>query len=84
MSFEDPRPEVSAFDQAFRSEYGYAPRTVAALAHDAEKLLFQAMQEAGTTDTGMVKTKLAAISFQGVIGSLFDDVSRKPVKSAAE
>jgi hypothetical protein len=82
LSFEDPRPEVSAFDQAFRSEYGYAPDAIAALAYDAAKLLFQAMQEAGTTDTAVVKTKLAAISFQGVTGSLFYDVSHNPAKSA--
>ncbi len=83
LSFEDPRPEVSAFDLAFRGQYGYAPHTVAALAYDAAKLLFQAMQEAGTTDTAVVKTQLAAISFQGVTGSLFYDAGHNGVKSAA-
>jgi branched-chain amino acid transport system substrate-binding protein len=83
MSFEDPRPEVSAFDQAFRSQYGYAPDTIAALAYDAAKLLFQAMGEAGTTDTAVVKTKLAAISYHGITGSLFYDLSHNAVKSAA-
>lgn len=83
LSFEDPRPEVSAFDQEFRSMYGYAPDTIAAMAYDAAKLLFQAMQEAGTTDTAVVKTKLAAISFQGVSGSLSYDAYHNPIKSAA-
>jgi branched-chain amino acid transport system substrate-binding protein len=83
MSFEDPRPEVSAFAQAFTSQYGHAPDTVAALAYDAANLLFQAMQEAGTTDTAAVKTTLAAINFQGVTGSLFYDTSHNGIKSAA-
>ena len=58
------------------------PHTSAALAYDAANLLFQAMGEAGTTDTAVVKTKLAAISFQGVSGTLFYDQSHNAVKSA--
>jgi branched-chain amino acid transport system substrate-binding protein len=81
-SSEDPRPEVTAFNQAFKGQYGYAPNAIAALAYDAAKLLFQAMGEAGTTDTAVVKTKLAAISYQGVSGSLFYDQSHNAVKSA--
>jgi branched-chain amino acid transport system substrate-binding protein len=83
MSYEDPRPEVSAFIQAFTDRYGYPPpHTSAALAYDAANLLFQAMQEAGTADTAVVKTKLAAIAFQGVSGTLFYDQSHNAVKSA--
>ena len=83
MSYEDPRPEVSAFIQAFTDRYGYAPpHTSAALAYDAANLLFQAMGEAGTADTAVVKTKLAAISYQGVSGTLFYDQSHNAVKSA--
>ena len=82
MSYLDPRPEVEAFVQAFEARYGYTPHTSAALAYDAANLLFQAMSEAGTTDTAMVKTKLAAISFQGVSGTLFYDQSHNTIKSA--
>jgi branched-chain amino acid transport system substrate-binding protein len=82
MSYEDPRLEVSAFVQAFLDRYGYKPHTSAALAYDAANLLFQAMGEAGTTDTAVVKTKLAAISFQGVSGTLFYDQSHDAIKSA--
>ena len=83
MSYEYSRPEVSAFIQAFTDRYGYAPpHTSAALAYDAANLLFQAMGEAGTTDTAVVKTKLAAISYQGVTGSLFYDQSHNAIKSA--
>lgn len=83
LSFEDPRSEVSAFDQAFRSRYDYAPDVIAALAYDAAKLLFQAMQEANTADTAVVKTKLAGITFNGVTGKLFYDASHNPIKSVA-
>ncbi len=84
MSYEDPRPEVSAFIQAFTDRFGHAPpHTTAALAYDSANLLFQAMGEAGTTDTTVVKTKLAAIAFQGVSGTLFYDQSHNAVKSAA-
>ena len=82
FSFEDPRPEVSAFDRAFRSQYGYAPDAKAALAYDAAKLLFQAMREAGTADTAAVKTKLEGISYQGVTGTLYYDADHNPIKSA--
>jgi branched-chain amino acid transport system substrate-binding protein len=82
ISYQDPRPEVSAFVQVFESRYGYAPHTSAALAYDSANLLFQAMGEAGTTDTAVVKTKLAAIAFQGVSGTWFYDQSHNAVKSA--
>ena len=82
MSYEDPRPEVGAFVQAFEARYGYMPHTSAALAYDSANLLFQAMGEAGTTDTAVVKTKLAAITFQGVSGTLFYDQSHNAIKSA--
>ena len=61
---------------------GYTPHTSAALAYDSANLLFQAMGEAGTTDTAVVKTKLAAITFQGVSGTLFYDQSHNAIKSA--
>jgi branched-chain amino acid transport system substrate-binding protein len=83
FSFEDPRPEVGAFDLAFRVRYGYAPNVAAALAYDAARLLFQAMQEAGTTDTAAVKTKLAAIAYYGVTGTIYFDANHNPIKSAA-
>ena len=83
MSFEDPRPEVSAFNQAFTSQYGYAPDVIAALAYDAAKLTFQGIVEAGTTDTEVVKTNLASISYQGVTGSLWYDSNHNAIKSVA-
>lgn len=83
MSFEDPRPEVSVFAQAFRSRYGYAADVIAALAYDAARLLFQAMQEAGTTDTVAVKTELEAITYHGVTGTVHFDADHNPSKSAA-
>jgi branched-chain amino acid transport system substrate-binding protein len=83
FSLEDPRPEVSAFDQAFRSQYGAAPDTIAALAYDAARLLFQAMSEANTVDTAVVKSRLAAIAFRGVTGTLFYDAQHNPIKSVA-
>ena len=82
LSFEDPRPEVAAFEQAFTARFAAPPTYIAALAYDSAKLLFQAMQEAGTTDTAAVQAQLEAISFQGVTGSLFYDVSHNPAKSA--
>lgn len=83
FSFEDPRPEVNAFSQAFWSRYGYSPDVLAALAYDSAKLLFQAIREANTVDTTVVKTRLAAITFRGVTGSLFYDASHNPIKSVA-
>jgi branched-chain amino acid transport system substrate-binding protein len=82
MSYEDPRPEVSAFVQAYTARYGYAPDTIAALAYDAAKIVFQAISQAGTTDTVLVKTILTSISFQGVTGSLYYDPSHNPIKTS--
>jgi branched-chain amino acid transport system substrate-binding protein len=83
MSYEDPRPEVAAFDQAFNNKYGYAPDTIAALAYDAARLVLQGIVQAGNADPVVVKTILASISFQGVTGSLYYDPSHNPIKSAA-
>jgi branched-chain amino acid transport system substrate-binding protein len=82
FSLEDPRPEVQAFEQAFRAAYGHTPDTIAALAYDSARLLFQAMIEAGTIDPTAVKTKLANISFRGVTGSLIYDGYHNPIKPA--
>jgi branched-chain amino acid transport system substrate-binding protein len=83
FSLEDPRPEVAAFDHAFRAAYGYPPDSAAALGYDSARLIFQALREAGTTDTATVKTKLAGIAYQGVTGSLIYDGNHNPFKSAA-
>jgi branched-chain amino acid transport system substrate-binding protein len=84
----DPRPEVQNFIKAygdkFKDDSGNAkvPDALATLAYDAANLLLQAIQEAGSEDTGKVKDALVKIKFNGVSGLITFDAQNNPVKSA--
>lgn len=76
-------PEVQEFIAAFEEEYGHAPDTFAALAYDAANLVFQAIEDAGSTDHDAVTQAIAATTdFSGVTGTFAIDEEHNPVKPA--
>jgi branched-chain amino acid transport system substrate-binding protein len=82
-SAADPRPVVTNFLTKYRAEYGKAPDALAVLAYDATNVLLAAIEEAGSTDTTVVRDTLAGIQFEGVAGVITFDAQGDPIKTAA-
>jgi branched-chain amino acid transport system substrate-binding protein len=81
---EDPRPEVQDFIKHYQAEFGgRTPDSMAALGYDAAKLLFDAMDRAGSLKS---KDLAAAINstkeFKGVTGTITIDENRNAKKLA--
>ncbi|MEW5785964.1 MAG: ABC transporter substrate-binding protein [Bacillota bacterium] len=77
-------PELDAFVAAYEAKYnGKTPDALAALAYDAAKLMFDAIERAGSVDSLAIRDALAATDgFVGVSGTITFDEFRNPIKSA--
>ncbi|NLX37492.1 MAG: ABC transporter substrate-binding protein, partial [Chloroflexi bacterium] len=80
---EDPRPVLQSFVAAYEAKYGAVPDALATLAYDAARLLLQGISEAGVDDPAVVKDALAAITYDGVSGTITYDEQHNPIKNAA-
>jgi branched-chain amino acid transport system substrate-binding protein len=78
---DDPRPEFAQFVANYQAKYGTRPDALAGLAYDAAKVLFAAMERAGTTDGPALRDAIAQTSnHQGVSGTITIDENRNAVK----
>ncbi len=79
----DPKPEVQNLLAGYAAAYGgEVPDALAVLAYDAAKLLMNAIEVAGTTDSEAVRDALwATEGFEGASGTFAFDENRNPVKS---
>ena len=83
---EDPRPEVRAFDEAYKRENKQPPNTAfAALGYDAVGLIADALTRAGSTDGQALSRALASTrGYQGVTGKIsYTRPSGVPVKTVS-
>lgn len=81
---DEPRPEIKAFDAAFRKKYGVAPDAGSALGYDCVRLLVEGMRRAGSTVPDEVAEALHRLEgWKGVTGTFaFDergDIPAKPI-----
>ncbi|MCA1961654.1 MAG: ABC transporter substrate-binding protein [Desulfomonile sp.] len=79
----DTRPEVLAFIDAYKEDYGKEPENAfAALGYDAVNLVANAFMRAGTTDSvKLAEALLATRDFKGVTGTIsYVRPNRVPVK----
>ena len=83
-SVEDPSPQVQKFVHDYKLHYGnLVPDAHAALAYDAMKFLADAIQRAGSTESGRLREALAATkNLSGVTGVISMDSQRNAVKPA--
>lgn len=83
-SLDDPSPAIQRFVELYKQRYGnLLPDAHAALAYDAARLLFDAMERAGTTESGKLREALAETKdFAGVTGVISMDADRNAVKPA--
>ena len=79
-----PSPEIQTFVEEYKQRYqNLLPDAHAALAYDAARLLFDALERAGTTDGGPLRNALAQTKdFRGVTGLISIDADRNAVKPA--
>jgi branched-chain amino acid transport system substrate-binding protein len=81
FSAADPSSRVQKFVETYRAKYHAVPDALAALWYDGARLLFQAVQRAGSTDSGKVRDALASTrNFDGVTGSISIDENRNAAK----
>jgi branched-chain amino acid transport system substrate-binding protein len=82
FSAADPDPRVQKFVQTYRAKYAVVPDALAALWYDGARLLFQAIQRAGSIDPAKIRNVLAATrDFDGVTGHISIDENRNASKS---
>jgi branched-chain amino acid transport system substrate-binding protein len=80
---DDPDPVVQNFAARFKAKYNDTPDAFAALGYDAGKILFDAIQRAGSTEGARIRDALVATKdVRGVTGSITIDSdrnARKPI-----
>lgn len=82
-SYEDPRPEVKTFVDAYKARYNVIPDAIAALAYDAMKVLADSIKRAGTTESQKLRDAIAqTANFPGVTGTISINQERNAVKPA--
>ncbi len=81
---DSPTPDIQSFVEEYKQRYqNLLPDAHAALAYDATRLLFNALERAGTTDSGPLRDALAQTKdFKGVTGLISIDADRNAVKPA--
>ena len=77
-------PAGKEFVEAYEAKYGKKPDTFGALGYDGAKLLFQAIEDAGSTDPAAVRDAIENMeSFTGgVTGEFYIDEDHNAVKPA--
>jgi branched-chain amino acid transport system substrate-binding protein len=83
-SADDPSPAIQRFVREYKQHYGnLLPDAHAALAYDATRVLFDAIQRAGSTDGPRLRDALAQTrNFGGVTGIITINQERNAVKPA--
>ncbi len=79
----DPNPVVQNFVAKYKSAHNQTPDALAALAYDAGRIMFDAIQRAGSMDGAKIRDAIAATkNFNGVTGAITIDNERNAHKSA--
>jgi branched-chain amino acid transport system substrate-binding protein len=82
-AYQENRPEVVKFVQAYEAEYREKPDSLGALGYDSARLLFDAMQRAPSWEgTALAKAIAETKDFVGVTGRITIDPERNAKKSA--
>lgn len=81
-SADDTAPAVVEFRKTYEAKYGGTPDALAALAYDAAKIMFAAIEKADSTDGAKIKDALKATDSDFVSGHISFDENRNPIKGA--
>ena len=81
FSPEDQTSIVKSFVEKYQGKYGVPPDTFSALGYDAARLLADAIQRAGSSNSQAVRDAIAKTAgFQGVTGQISLDANRNASK----
>ena len=80
---DDEDPVVQSFITAYRDEYGEEPNAFAALGYDAAVIMLNAIEDAGSTDSGAIIASVQSSETKGATGTITFGADRNPVKSVA-
>ena len=76
-------PAVQDFIANYEAKFGKKPDTFGALGYDAANLLFQAIEDAGSTDRDAIRDAIENVEqFDGITGSFSFDDFHNAVKTA--
>lgn len=78
---EEPLTLVREWSARYQVRYGRSPDALAALSYDAARLLFAAINGAGSADPWAIAAYLEDIRYEGVTGSLSFDEQHNPVRT---
>jgi branched-chain amino acid transport system substrate-binding protein len=82
-SHQEKRKEVQDFVSAYKAKYNKVPDGLAALGYDAARVLFDAMDRAGSLDGKALAAAISATkNFKGVTGAITMDPKRNAQKKA--
>jgi ABC-type branched-subunit amino acid transport system substrate-binding protein len=80
FSTGESRPEVQDFVKKYVGRFGVEPDSVAVMAYDASRLLFDSISRAGSTRHDAVRDALKTADFPAISGRVKFDGFRNPVK----
>ena len=82
-SVDDPSPAIKKFVADYQGRYGLLPDALAALGYDSMRVLANAIERAGGTDSVKLRDAIAQTrNFAGVTGVITIDKDRNAVKPA--
>jgi branched-chain amino acid transport system substrate-binding protein len=82
-SVDDPSPAIRKFVADYKGRYNILPDALAALGYDSMKVLADAIQRAGGTESAKLRDAIAQTKgFAGVTGQITIDADRNAVKPA--
>ncbi len=82
-SQDDPAPRVQDFIKKYTEKHQQTPDALAALGYDTARVVFEAIQRAGSTDGPALAAELAKTKdFDGVTGKISIDADRNAIKPA--
>jgi branched-chain amino acid transport system substrate-binding protein len=68
-AYDPDKPEVKAFEAAYRKEVGTAPTNLHGYGYDGIRLVAEAIRKAGSTDKEKIRAAMQSISYAGVMGA---------------
>ena len=83
FSAGDPNPDVQEFGRIYREKFGNLPDNFAALGYDAARVVLDAIQRAGSTNSTAIRDAIGQTKeFPGVSGKITIDSHRNVSKPA--
>lgn len=80
---DDPNDSLQSFLSAYREAYDIEAVSFAALGYDAARMMMQAIEDAGSTDSQAIIDAMKNIEFEGITGDITFDDNNNPIKTVS-